>query len=404
MMSIFHAARAGKDTPSEANSGVTVAPHVSDKTSGLLETRTDQGMFKRVDMETLEPVGVTNQQSLNSELVGPLSCAHAQFDPVNGDAFNYNLQFGRFATYRVFRTSAATGKTEVLATITGPDVHAAYLHAFFLTENYIVLCVWNAHFAMGGMKMLWEMNMVDAIVPFDKDMPVHWFVVDRRNGQGLVKKFTSHAMFAFHTANAFEVSNEDGTTDIFCDIVEYPTLDVLHGTYYHNLMSNGSGAAGRPIKESKLSRYKLADISCKSSWNSAIDKTLSAENVLRISFNGDLPTLNPAFQTKEQRYIYGICDQGKSSFYDSLIKMDMHSQQAVRWGVEKHTPGEPIFVVDEARKDKEDGGWLLSCVLDGVSGTSYLLCLDAETMQEVGRAESNVPWGIGFHGTMIPNL
>lgn len=38
----------------------------------------------------------------------------------------------------------------------------------------------------------------------------------------------------------------------------------------------------------------------------------------------------------------------------------------------------------------EDGGWPLSCILNGETGTGYLLCLDAETLQEVGRAESDV--------------
>lgn len=397
LMTMFFTGRGAVDTPSQTNSGVTVHAPTHGKT-GLLETRTDQGILKTVDAETLEPVGVVNQSVLHSELTGPISCAHAQFDPDNGDAFNFNLAFGRFATYKIFRTSASTGGTDILATVTGPDVPAAYLHAFFLTENYVILCVWNSHYSGNGLKVLWERNILDAINTFDEKLPAHWFVIDRRHGKGLVKRFTSHAMFAFHTANSFEITNQDGTTDIYCDVIEYPNLDVLHRTYYENLVSNGLTAAGLPVKESKLVRYKLSNIT---SSQSSTDKATPAEIASQIQFNGDLPTYNPSYKTKSYKYVYGIHDQGKSSFYDSLIKMNLETQQAIRWSEEKQTPGEPIFVVDPARSDREDGGWLLSCVLDGGKGTSYLLCLDAESMEEVGRAESNVPWGIGFHGTMI---
>lgn len=408
MMSLFTYALSKPGGAGEINSGVTVhpVPRLEHAPSGesfirLLETRTDQGILKTIDAETLEPRGIVNQSKLHPDLTGPMSSAHAQYDPITGDAFNFNLAFGRFATYRIFRTAAATGETEVLATITGPDVPAAYLHAFFLTENYIVLCVWNSHYAAGGVKVLWERNILDAMMPFDESVPVHWFVVDRKNGNGSkgpVKRFTSKAMFAFHTVNAHEVTNGNGTTDIMCDLVEYKSTEVLQGLYYDNLVSDGSGAVGRGIKESTLTRYRLKDVM--GSPSAADDKVIEgADTIFRIPFNGDLPTTNPIRRTKSYQYVYGIGDQGHSSFYDSIVKTDLEMRTTTRWGVDKHTPGEPIFVVDETRKHKEDGGWLLSCILDGEKGASYLLCLDAETMQEVGKAESNVAWGIGFHGT-----
>lgn len=41
---------------------------------------------------------------------------------------------------------------------------------------------------------------------------------------------------------------------------------------------------------------------------------------------------------------------------------------------------------------------LLSIVLDGVKESSYLLCLDAGDMRELGRAEVGGVVGFGFHG------
>jgi len=52
----------------------------------------------------------------------------------------------------------------------------------------------------------------------------------------------------------------------------------------------------------------------------------------------------------------------------------------------------------------EDDGVLLSVVLDGPAGKSYLLVLDAQTMTEVGRAQLDGVVGFGFHGTHVSSL
>ncbi|EMD00259.1 hypothetical protein BAUCODRAFT_63561 [Baudoinia panamericana UAMH 10762] len=390
--------------PNELNIGVTIRPSTRGA-DGELEARTDSATSKILDSETLEPIGLSDQTKLHPDLVGPLSCAHAQLDPANGDSYNYNLHLGLVATYRVFRTSAQTGETDIIATFTGVP---KYVHSFMLTENYVVLCLWTAQYT--SLKLLWERNLLDAINPFDPKVKAQWFVIDRKGGRGLVKQFESPAMFCFHTINAFEQTQGNGSTGIIADLIEYPTLDVLHKLYYDNLVSNSAGAkawAGTTRGDQsrpRIARYHLSNISNAQSWNAAKDKAVVTERVVYIDGNaiGELPTMHPDFKTKQHRYVYGICDRGLSSFSDGIAKTDMQTQQTTYWSRDKHTPGEAIFVVDPRRPDHEDGGWLLSCVLDGELGTSYLLCLDAATMTEVARAEGDASWGIGFHGTHVP--
>lgn len=374
-----------------------------------LETRTDSAQLKYVDAKTLEPIGVSDQSKLHSELTGPLSSAHAQYDPVTGHCYNYNLAFGRFATYKVFCTDPATGETNVLATITGADVPPSYVHSFFLTENYVVLCIWTAHFASMGLATLWERNLLEAISQFDENAQTHWFVVDRTSGTGMVKRFTSKAMFCFHTINAFEEKQADGSIDVLADLMEYPSLDILHRLYYDNLVSNSDGAHSYKINGSGhlestqpgMARYRLSGVESRDSQSANATPSTEAMRVMYLPSPraGDLPTINPAYHTKPYRYFYGLCDRGLSSFMDGITKTDLQTGETRYWSTNKHTPGEAIFVHDPDRKTKEDGGWLLSCILNGETGTSYLLCLDAETFKEVARAESDVAWGIGFHGT-----
>ena len=65
-----------------------------------------------------------------------------------------------------------------------------------------------------------------------------------------------------------------------------------------------------------------------------------------------------------------------------------------------HSPGEAIFLPHPEGRE-EDEGILLSVVLDGTRGKSYLLILDAREFTEVGRAEMESVVGFGFHGAHV---
>lgn len=403
--------------PDRSNIGVTIVPNVpgvgnTEKSKAIngdkgpqvnnLVCFTDATGIKRIDPETLEPIGVTNQRSLHPELTGPISCAHAHFDPVNGDVYNVNLALGVSATYRLFRTVRATGQTEILATIS-KDLKAAYLHSFFLTEDYVILAIWPSYFAGSGVKILWEQNIVAAIQPWDPTNKTKWLVIDRKHGRGLVAKFSSPAAFSFHTVNAWQ-EGHDGKTDIYCDVVDYQNLDIIHRFYYENILSTGEGvikyaAGANSMVAPKLTRYRLPGIPSGSMKPSLRRVPGEAEVLFHIRSPavGELPTINPDYATKKTRYMYSIVDRGKSSWMDGIVKTDLETKETTYWDYPHHTPGESIFVPDPTG-NTEDAGFLLSVVLDGDKGTSYLLCLDARTMKEVGRAECDVAVGIGFHG------
>lgn len=87
LKTVFFSAAENSD-PKTRNVGVTVHPEI-DGDSRRLVSRTDYGMSKEIDFDTLEPIGITEQNSLHPALNGPMSCAHVQIDPVTGDYFNY---------------------------------------------------------------------------------------------------------------------------------------------------------------------------------------------------------------------------------------------------------------------------------------------------------------------------
>ncbi|KAB8217420.1 carotenoid oxygenase [Aspergillus novoparasiticus] len=403
--------------PSSVNVGVTLSVNMPGLDKALDENRpiigrwngssgiktlyakTDSTSYKKLDPETLEPVGLASQKDLHPDLDGPLSAAHARSDPITGDVYNFNLAFGKFSTYRVFHVSASTGKTTILATFEGTP---AYLHSLFLTKDYVILCVWNSHI---NPAMLEKGSFLQAIQSFDASQPTKWYVVDRTQGQGLVATFESPPFFCFHTINAWQESSASGTeVDIIAELVRYDNADTLHALYYEKLVSSSAEAKAhaqtkKDTYRSEFARFRLPNIPVIPSTEV---KTATAEWMSCKAFSPELPTMNPKLVTQKHRYTYAITARDESTLFDGIVKFDSQTKETLLWNDHAQSPGEPIFV---PRPDglEEDDGVLLSVVLDGFSGKSYLLCLDAQTLKELGRAHVNGPVGFGFHGQHIPS-
>lgn len=410
--------------PQEINNNVVVIPNMpglntkpTQQTGHRAEVdnvyiSTDNSRLQKIDPETLEPLGPASQQELHPALKGPLSCAHVQRDPVTGDLFNFNVTMGRYASYRIFRVNAKSGTTDILATISEQELPAAYIHSFFLTENYVVLCVPSTHLGWNGAKILWERNILDAIKPFDKTTLCKWLVVDRRHGRGVVARFSTPAAFFFHSVNAFEQKSKDEAgeeiTDICLDHVEYLNSDVMHILYYDILMGKNEAAildmqktGKQKASQPKLVRYKFT-LPAHSQTKKG-DYSLTAEQAFAIPspHAGELPTINPSRAGQRHKYVYSICNRGIGFWMDAIVKTDIETREALIWsGPVGHTPGEPIFVPRPGGTD-EDDGVILTVVLDSSSRTSYFLCLDAKTLQELGRAEADFTIPLALHGAHV---
>lgn len=410
-----------KDKPSDIDISVTLTPNFPglSKTGQKSEighdklkimtlcNKTDNSTMQMLDPETLEPIGIAEQQTLHPALKGPLSGAHAKTDPTTGDVYNYNLDLGLTGTYRAFTVSASTGKTSILAEIKYP---AAYIHSAFLTENYYILCVWNSFFSAGGVAILWKKNLLDAISTYDASKPATWFVIDKKpaaeGGKGLVATYESDAFFCFHSINAYEEPSptDPSTTDIVADLCAYDSLDILKRFYLTNLMSDSPAA--RPFCDpaytsarGAIRRFRLPQIP---SITNTSPLKAQTEFSTHKDLSPELPTTSNAVRTRRHRYFYAVTITGKSSFFDGLMKYDVQTGESLLWSEHGQTAGEPIFVADLERSAEEDAGVLLSVVLDGIQGKSYLLVLDAKTMREVGRANVTSVVGFGFHGTHVP--
>lgn len=419
---------------------VSPAGHRGDSTGKPNKTlwiASDTAGLRVIDATTLEPLGgVALQNELNPLLKGPMSCAHAQICSKTGDVLNYNIQPGRTAVYRIFCVSAATGKTGILATFSRSDLAPAYIHSFFLSERFVVLRVPTTHFGKMGLALPWKGNLLEAIEPFNEAKQCKWFFIDRIHGQGVVAEFDTPAAFFFHSVNCWDelvpVPSSDtagGQQDakfanVFCDVVDFPNTDLMHKFYYDVLMNvNGQTKAAYGDDQAKmhksmssLVRWKFCvplptapaatsgTLPTKSKLSKVKEGLAKPEQLFAIPspHSGELPTINPNYHTRPHRYVYSLPQTGRSTFLDALVKTDTVTREVLKWdNAAGHTPGEAIFV---PRPDgvEEDDGVLLSVVLDGHAEKSYLVCLDARTMREMGRAEMEFAVGFGLHGMHSP--
>lgn len=434
---------------SKATSGHTpkmpdapIAGHRSVGSSSRLWLTTDNSGLRAVDATTLAPLGpVTLQRDLHASLQGSLSCAHPQRCPETGDLFNYNLECSApgTATYRVFRVSAATGETDVLATIARPGLAAAYVHSFFLSRRFVALRVPSSHLAetlgSAGLSLPWTGSIAGALRrPWDADRRCRWFVVDRVHGSGVVAEFETPAAFFFHSVNCWDEivdapSGEEGSgrraADVFFDVVDFPNMDIVYKHYYDILLNrdgeaqkwHADEARAKNCLDCSLVRWKVrvplptaaprderarGDKPSPSRLSKTKKKETPAEPEVVFAIPGphagELPTINPDYRTRPHRYVYSLPQTGRSTFLDTIVKTDTATREVLQWdNPAGHTPGEAIFVARPGGED-EDDGVLLSVVLDGRAERSYLVCLDARAMEELGRAEMDFAVAFGLHG------
>ncbi|HXW72360.1 MAG TPA: carotenoid oxygenase family protein [Methylocella sp.] len=199
-------------------------------------------------------------------------------------------------------------------------------------------------------------------------------VIDKETG-AIVRRAEAEACFAFHHVNAYE---ENGA--VMADVVAFDDPRIIDALSLKELRS------GKTLPQGVLTRFAIP------LDNAAVAQTTFgavAIELPRISYR--------RLAGRRHRYVWGIGDSGSQSIWDSIVKQDTETSEFTSWSAGNTFPGEPVFVEAPGREG-EDNGALLSVVLDGNRHCSFLLVLDAASLQE--RARAYLPHAIpfGFHG------
>eukprot|EP01062_Namystynia_karyoxenos_P058525 TRINITY_DN50054_c0_g1_i1.p1 TRINITY_DN50054_c0_g1~~TRINITY_DN50054_c0_g1_i1.p1 ORF type:complete len:558 (+),score=164.27 TRINITY_DN50054_c0_g1_i1:94-1674(+) len=290
----------------------------------------------------------------------------------------------------VYRVVAATGERVKLHTIRTKRL--PYVHSIGVTVSYAIICHgplrWEVPALMEGKSasdsLRWDTgNTTIYLVPLDPAQPV--------------RTFAAAPFFAFHHVNAWEEPNGDVSFDAFHDeglSAENPspfqfTLDLRDPARRPEMTST-----------STLWRHTLSAASGTTSsrlipLNSAAGRSMAPE----------LPAVNPSRRGAKYCHLWtwSLGVDGGPWTEAGLLKKDVCREQSLAtvWRRPEHFPGEPEFVARPGAA-AEDDGVLLSAAHDGRRNATYLLVLNASTMETVAEVRRNGGeqrlMGFGIHG------
>jgi beta,beta-carotene 9',10'-dioxygenase len=318
------------------------------------------------DPRTLDTLGVT------SPAPGQATTAHPHQDPGSGNLVSYATHFGPRTSYQVYAQDGS-GKRRMIARL--PVQLPAYMHSFAITQRYIVL----AEFPFVVIPVAIPLSGRPFIRNFRwrPGRGTRFRVLDLSTGRTL-GTCQGEPFFAFHHVNAYERGDE-----IVLDVCAYDNADIIDALYLDRLRADVE------FPQPRLRRYRLR----------VTGGDVIREPIPEISL--ELPRIDyDRHNGRPYRYAYGV-GSVVGGFPDQITKVDIESGASATWSEPGTYPGEPVFVRVPGT-DSEDGGVLLSVVLDPGAGTSFLLALDAADLSEIARARVPHHIPFGFHGSYFP--
>lgn len=322
------------------------------------------------DINTLESVGKYN---FNQPKFGTSSTAHPHI--IGHQAYNMITKYGPVNHYQIMKMDEQATKCASVKTYT-----PSYMHSFGMSERYYVIA--ESPFSVQSL------NLITANRPFienfnwNKKRGTRIWVIDRKTNTQVFNKEID-PFFFFHFVNTF-----DTETGLVFDMVTYPNAEIIQSYYLENIRDPNSFIPG-----GKLQRFEVNLSTREVSSHPLSDVLMELPSIDYARFN-----MNGAYQ-----YIYSMSMQNESSpFYDEIAKVDLTTGDAAKWSQAGCFPGEPVFVATP-QSHTEDGGILLSIVLDITNESSFLLLLEASSLQEITRVNAPDPIMMGFHGQYFQN-
>lgn len=299
--------------------------------------------------------------------------AHPHLNGTKEGTYNYLLKFGMKSCYILYRLLPETNIRETIAEI--PSQTPSYMHSFSITEHYAILTEYP--FIIDPRDLLFKNRPFIENYRWDPSRDTFFLVIEKSTGR-LVGRYPAPAFFAFHHINAYEKEE-----NIILDIITYPDSSIIDCLRDYGM---GKENPSFPLPEMKRFTVNLK--------SSVIEVSSLADCCI------ELPRIHAEkYDGKPYRYAYGVDLREAFSLKDSpgIYKVNVDTHHTQSWLEEGCSPGEPVFVANKL-SEKEDGGVILSLVLDNRIRKSFLLVLDAETFQEIGRAEVPHPVPQGLHG------
>jgi len=404
---LFNATRADNKFPKSAMMGAVEPPFgmfdrphpaLSDNTNiqvfpiadgGAIAT-TDSAVFTTFDSDSLETTGKITPATTG------LSASHLHYLPGSDNSvtinFATNILSLRNHEITVFKMGADLkqihfGKTSVN--------YIPYIHSFAVTPKHMLLFAYPLGFA--ELCTLTFRPIIECAEWSKRNTTLFVFNLEGKADDAPVMTLELPPHFSLHHVNAFE---DDEAFTVECNT--YWDSATLTSKFVH---------ADLHVMHTRSERNQIQP------WSDytriRIDKNSGATNMdtipLRDSdgylYKMDFPFVNPSKDGYRQCVVWGVTSYARNSTEYSawaLLRTDVcggETNNTIAWYEPNQYPSEPVLV-PRPGGSSEDDGVLLSQVVDGSKGTTYLLLLEPKTMQELARAYLPSGWATPYtqHG------
>ncbi|XP_029029081.1 carotenoid-cleaving dioxygenase, mitochondrial isoform X2 [Betta splendens] len=375
------------------------------------------------NLETLDKVDWSKFIAVNG------ATAHPHYEP-DGTTYNMGNSYGnKGALYNIIKVPPE--KAEAKDTLQGASIlcsivpakksHPSYYHSFAMSENYVVFI--EQPIKMDLLKIVTSKLRGRALgegVYWDPTQETVLHLADKRTGEVSAVKYHTAPLSTFHQINAFE---EDGL--LMVDMCCSDDGRAIGNYLIQNLRRSGHAldevynAGCRAFPRRFVLPLRVTDET--PAGQNLNTRSASGATCVKVGKNkvfcqhedlhGDdlhdyggleFPQINYSkHNTRSYRYFYGC--GFRHLVGDSLLKMDLRDKTLKVWYQRGFYPSEPVFVASPDAVEEDDGVILSVVLTPSQDKGTFLLVLEAKTMEELGRA--NVPVNIpyGFHGAFNPS-
>lgn len=282
------------------------------------------------------------------------------YDPREDIYYGLQLDWSSQGGYHLYKRAPYCLMREHIATITTSST--AYISSFSLTQHTIAIVAHplsiNRELASeSGMPKLHDLS-------WNPHKGSRVYLVEKETGRQ-IGRYEAPSFFAMHHINAFEVGNE-----IYIDLVTHRNPKILSSLYLSRLQSQEPYEGPSSYAQRMKINRDTGQVSMRNLHGNPLE----------------MPTVNRAFLTRTYAHFYALDGKSSNELPNRLIKVSRASGETKFWHESGCYPGRPVFVA-HPEATSEDDGVILSLVLDSKKERSFLLVLEAQTMQEMARAE-----------------
>ena len=367
----------GNDATDNANVAVRVA-------DGVGVAMTETPLAVRFDPDTLRTLGPHVRAGHDAGAGGQVAIAHPLHD--GRGLYTYAVVMGRHSVYRVLVEEGGTRRT--LAEVACP--RPAYMHSFGMSARYLVLAEFPLR--VNPVRLKFSNEPFIRNYRWEPALGTVFTVIDKASG-AVAARARGDACFGFHHVDAHEA---DGHLRV--DLLAYPDASIIDALRLERLR------AGEPVDAvATLTRFSVP---LGAGTDAGPDGALPVATRERLCGTPiELPRTDERRRRAglPARIVWGNGLTVPGQFIDDVTRIDLSAvPPGVRtWHEPGCHPGEPVFV-PRPGSTAEGDGVLLSLVLDARANRSFLVVLDATTLEEIARATLPHAVPYGFHGEHVP--